>query len=175
MAKAAKQCRPLAEFFVPVSNVEESRPQSVMPTISSDNTTSENHRYQAKKDLEKMLKSKQTQLTNQDRTRHFAVLQFMNYQEQLKENHQRETRAAAALNVARCFSRGTFFSRKLITWERSWIDKGYIPEGRQGCFVKSKSWFNDEGVMLAAREYLSGAGQSEFIFGELFNYILLTF
>ena len=36
-----------------------------------------------------------------------------------------------------------------------------IPEGKQGCFQKIKSWLVDEGVELAVRGYLSGAGESK--------------
>jgi hypothetical protein len=35
------------------------------------------------------------------------------------------------------------------------MDHRRIPEGNQGCFVKSSSWFNDEGVEAAVREYIA--------------------
>ena len=66
-----------------------------------------------------------------------------------------------ALNVARCFNRGKWFAEKLISWEISWIKHRTIPKGKQGCFQKVKSWLADEGVELAVREYLSGAGESK--------------
>lgn len=66
-----------------------------------------------------------------------------------------------ALNIARSFRRGVYFARKIVTWERTWISERTIDEGRRSCFGKSKSWFEDEGVQLAIREWLSGAGESE--------------
>ena len=36
-----------------------------------------------------------------------------------------------------------------------------IPEGKQGCFQRIKSWFADEGVELAVWKHLSGAGESK--------------
>ena len=35
-----------------------------------------------------------------------------------------------------------------------------IAEGKQGCFGKTKSWFDDERVKLTVREYISGVGES---------------
>ena len=169
MAKAAEQCRPLTSTFIKVlptsasSSVKE--PGQLLaasaPAEIPSNVEGKKRRDLAKKDLEKRLKSKRTQMTKQDHTRHLAVLQFMNYQEQIQESSQQESRAIMAINVSRCFNRGNYFAKKLVTWERNWIGERYIPNGKQGCFVKSKSWFNDEGVVLAAREYLSGAGESK--------------
>ena len=53
-------------------------------------------------------------------------------------------------------------SEKLISWEISWKKSRIIPEGKQGCFQKIKSWLTDEGVELAIREYLSGAEESKY-------------
>jgi hypothetical protein len=105
-------------------------------------------------DLEKKLQSKRIGLTGQNETRHRAVLQFLRLQKYCQKG---ETRATMALNVARCFDRGRWFAEKLIGWEIKWKQTRTIPEGRQGCFQKTKSWFNDEGVELAVREYCAQA------------------
>lgn len=180
-AQAAQGCRPLVHTFVkflPISTLSHAQdsdpptsPSNEVPsqvvheekrdTEVSSNGADEKMRDAARKDLERKLKSKRTQLTKQDLSRHLAVLHFMNYQKQTLEAGRWEPRAVAALNVSRCFNRGEYFAKKLVTWEREWIKERCIPEGKQGCFAKSKSWFNDEGVMLAAREYLSGAGNSK--------------
>lgn len=161
MAEAAKGCRPLTSFFnvLPAPALASSDDTNDKETESTD-LEGKGTRDTARKELVQKLKSKRAQLTGQNLTRHLAVLQFMNYAEQMKEKDQRESRAAMALTVARCFNRGKTFSEKLVSWERGWIRERQIPEGKQGCFSKSKSWFNDEGVMLAAREYLSEAGES---------------
>ena len=48
---------------------------------------------------------------------------------------------------------------KIITWKRMWISERRIPEGMQGKKKKIVSWLNDEGVQLAVREYMAGAGE----------------
>lgn len=181
MAKAAEHCRPLTSIFtrvIPRLTSSNANEFSLLPMVTAGATPSfaeapsnieggnrsdlENKRDQAKKDLGKKLKSKGIQaVTGQYHTRHLAVLQFMNYQERIRKGGQNESRANMALNVSHCFNRGKWFAEKLVTWERMWIEDRQIPNGKQGCFAKSKSWFNDEGVMLAAREYLSGAGESK--------------
>lgn len=109
-------------------------------------------------DLERSLRSKTLGLTGQNRTRHQAVLRFLYYQRTRKGE---ETRQFMALQVARCFNRGKWFAEKLVSWEISWRKNRTIPKGKQGCFQKVKSWLSDEGVELAVREYLSGAGESK--------------
>lgn len=109
-------------------------------------------------DLEKALRSKTVNLTGQNMTRHQAVLRFLYYQ---KTRKHEETRKDMALKVARCFNRGKWFAERLVSWENSWRKSRTIPKGKQGCFQKVKSWLTDEGVELAVREYLSGAGESK--------------
>jgi hypothetical protein len=108
-------------------------------------------------DLEKKLRSKAMTLIGQNSTRHQAVLRFLYYQ---RTRQNIETRQSMALNMARCFNRGKWFAEKLVSWEISWRKDRTIPTGKQGCFQKVKSWLTDEGVELAVREYLSGAGES---------------
>jgi hypothetical protein len=115
-------------------------------------------RNDAIKALEKKIVSKKTLLTGQNLTRHRAVLAFLNLQ---ASKQLGETRIGLAHQVARCFKRGWYFARKIITWELTWIKERTIEEGKQGCWAKVKSWFNDEGVQLAVREWLAGAGESE--------------
>jgi hypothetical protein len=166
LAQAAQGSRPLAHWFVnsptPTSlNTQDSDQLACPSNEAPSHVVREEKRDAARKDLELKLKSKRTRLTKQNLSRHLAVLQFMNYQKQILEAGLWEPRAVVALNVSRCFNRGKYFAEKLITWEREWIKERCIPEGKQGCFVKAGSWFNDEGVMLTAREYLSGAGESK--------------
>ena len=63
--------------------------------------------------------------------------------------------------VARCYGKGPSFARRIITWEIEWVEGRKITEGRQGCYMKTQSWFKDEGVKQAVREWLgtrSGEG-----------------
>ena len=38
------------------------------------------------------------------------------------------------------------------------MTKRYIKERKQSCYIKSHSWFNDEGVQLAICECISSSG-----------------
>ena len=74
-----------------------------------------------------------------------------------------ETRESMSSLVARTFGKGLYFARKPIAWKHEWIEKEVIAEGKRGCVTKTRSWFNDEGVQLAAREWISGAGEGVFL------------
>jgi hypothetical protein len=88
-------------------------------------------------------------LRGQNLNQHRAVLALL-YLQRLKQLGG--TRSSMTTIVARTFNRGTYFTRKIVTWEISWLKNGFIEEGRQGCFAKTRSWFNDEDVMLHVRE-----------------------
>src|SRR3978361_110198 len=70
-----------------------------------------------------------------------------------------------ALSVARHYGRGLYLAQKIVTWERQWLEHEEIEEGRQGCFAKTRSWFDDEGVQLAVRDWISGAGDKITAYG----------
>ena len=82
---------------------------------------------------------------------HEAVLQFLRIQLNRREG---ETRESLSQIVARCFNRSGYFPQRIIRWEIEWTQTGTISESRRGCFMKSCSWFNAEGVQLAVREWL---------------------
>jgi len=108
--------------------------------------------------LEKKLRSKKTaDVLPQNIIRHQAVLCLFKVQNGRKLG---ETRQEMAQVVARCFGKGLYFAQKLVTWELQWILEGKIEEGRRGCYAKTRSWFNDEGVQIAVREWLAGMGES---------------
>ena len=46
--------------------------------------------------------------------------------------------------------------------EGTWIQERKISEGKQGCNAKVSSWFNDEGVQMAVREWCAGVGERKF-------------
>jgi len=70
-----------------------------------------------------------------------------------------------SFSVARSFGRGLYFAHKVVTWEILVLNGEKIEEGKRGCYSKTRSWFNDEGVLLAAREWISGAGENITAFG----------
>jgi hypothetical protein len=108
--------------------------------------------------LEKLLKSKKMSWLPQNLDRHRAVLGFMKYQLSRRPG---ETREEMAVSVARYHHRGVYFARKIVYWEGLFLKGEKITEGKRGCHSKTRSWFNDEGVLLAAREWIATAGESK--------------
>jgi hypothetical protein len=105
-------------------------------------------------DIDKKLNSKKMTLSPQTIVRYEAV----------KKNFHEKTvvmvgdsRRSIAYTTALSFWKGWYFVRKLVTWGLMVLRGLDIPEGEQGCFAKTRSWLNDEGVLLHAREWISGA------------------
>ncbi|RPA83521.1 hypothetical protein BJ508DRAFT_375057 [Ascobolus immersus RN42] len=117
------------------------------------------HLEEAIKSMEAKLQKKKPLLSGQNLMRHRAVLIFLNFQASLPG-----TRLALATLAAKGFRRGVYLARKIITWERQWRDSStrQIEEGKRGCHVKTRSWFNDEGVQLAARSFIQKCGPKQF-------------
>ena len=88
-------------------------------------------------------------MNRENLVRHQAVLSFLCMQEGKQLG---EARDSMSRTVARCFGKGSYFARRLITWETELITTRSISEGRRGCFTKVKSWLCDEGVLLAMLE-----------------------
>ena len=140
--------QPITKFFAPTT-----------PTLNnSPKPDSHQLRQAAIHDLQQKLKSKKSMLEGQNLTRHRAVLQLLNITQMKKDG---ETREDLSYSVARGFNRGKYFARRIIEWEGIWIRERYIPEGKQGCFAKSFSWYNDEGVQIAVREWCASTGDSK--------------
>ena len=57
----------------------------------------------------------------QNAQRHQAVLAFLKLQ---RSRQPSESRMDISLQVARCFGRGRYFARKIVTWEIAWIKEG---------------------------------------------------
>jgi hypothetical protein len=160
--KTMENCPRLTEFFRNAADAESHDAENPTATTAAMPATDRKENQEELEasiaDLERTLRSKSLGLTGQNRTRHEAVLRFLYYQRTQKRE---DTRQLMALQVARCFNRGKWFAEKLVSWEISWRKNRTIPKGKQGCFQKVKSWLTDEGVELAVREYLSGAGESK--------------
>jgi hypothetical protein len=62
------------------------------------------------------------------------------------------SRRSIAYTIGLSFGKGWCFARKLVTWEPMILRGLDIPEGKQESFAKTRSWLNDEGVLLHARE-----------------------
>jgi hypothetical protein len=99
-------------------------------------------------------------LQGQNRTRHLAVLAFWKVQI-LKQSG--ETLEDMSFLVARCYGRGIYFAWKLVISECMYLKDGKIPESRRGCYAKTQSWFNDEGIQLAVREWIAQSGEDKIL------------
>ena len=143
--------QPITRFFAPTIPRELNEPQS---HIFDQNQL----RQIAINDLEKKLNSKKTVLAGQNLTRHRAVLQLLRITQLRQEG---ETREELSYSIARSFNKGRYFARCIVEWEGMWRRERQIPEGKRGCHAKINSWFNDEGVQIAVREWCASAGDSK--------------
>ncbi|RPA71955.1 hypothetical protein BJ508DRAFT_245125 [Ascobolus immersus RN42] len=108
--------------------------------------------------IEVKMKQKKDVLEGQNLLRHRAVCVFMHLRANPPTLHNMFGNQLRKIDLAtlsaNAFGKGPYLARKIIAWEHAWRHLGIIPEGKQGCHSKSHSWFNDEGVQLAVREYL---------------------
>ena len=44
------------------------------------------------------------------------------------------------------FEKGSYMARRVLAWEIGWMKNREIPEGKRGCFAKTRSWLDDEDV-----------------------------
>lgn len=153
---AAMDARPLDQGYLLTSGPQIQK--KAMPVQFGENSLQE-QRKEAIKRMEQLLKSKKISMLPQNLERHRAVLAFLKFQQSRQRD---ETREEMAFNVARCFGRGLYFARKIISYELVFLNSQKIDEGKRGCHSKTRSWFNDEGVLLAAREWISSAGERKY-------------
>ena len=127
---------------------------AAVPTTPQLPKAEQNHieLCKARADLNRKIQSKTHRLNEQTLLRHRSVLAFLHLQINRRDDRSRKE---MAYEVAKCCGRGQYMARKIIHWEREWIHHRRISEGNKGCFVKSSSWFNDEGVEAAVREYIA--------------------
>ena len=78
-----------------------------------------------------------------------------------REKSPEKSRKDVALQVANSFNRGEHTARKILIWEQQWVIKREIEPTRCTASVNAVSMLEDNGVLLAAREYISGAGESK--------------
>lgn len=150
LANAAKtHSQPITSFF---SSPSLTSSQGSTPASE----TKDELRQAAITDLEKKLRSKKTALNGQSLRRHRAVLALLLTTQSRRHG---ETREELSYQISRSYGKGIYFARKLVEWEGTWIRDREIPEGVQGCYAKTSSWFNDEGVQMAVREWCAGAGE----------------
>ena len=79
-----------------------------------------------------------------------------------------------ALGIANSHGRGMHTARMMIQWELQWIEGREISRGQQGGGDgRIVTWFEDEGVLLAAREYIMRTGESKYTYSFLSALLIL--
>ena len=84
--------------------------------------------------------------------RHLLVLNFLWIQQQRK-NFPGLNRRRLAETVAASNKRGSKTARKIIQWEKSWVEQRTIPERKSKNMTCSTSWMNEEDIACAARDF----------------------
>lgn len=117
----------------------------------------EDARKESLEELKEHLRKTENKMRPDLKTRCRAVLAFMNLSAQ-----QKKPRKELALVIAQSLGRGPYFAEQLIKYEKSWVSTRTIPETQKGSANKARSWLEDEGVMLAARDHIAFRGTGEY-------------
>lgn len=102
-------------------------------------------------DMKKVLRSKVYCPEGQNLVRYQQVEQFMNME---KRNPGRK-REQSAIHIANGFRGGKKLANRIMQREREWVRRRYITSGLQGRTGKVRSMLEDEGTLVAVREYIS--------------------
>lgn len=124
-------------------------------------------------DLVHLLKSKPAQIkkyghilypeSDFDR-RHRMVRSFL-YRQKEKDRScgsSSERRREMATSVAKDYNRQGYTGRKIVKWEREWVQKRKIPESKAGKHKKSRSWLDDEATLCAIRDFTKTQGDGRY-------------
>ena len=138
------------------------------PRNDQDDGLGEQERQRALKDLEMLLNSKREQIRKYGRMlvhegdfyrRHCMVRNFMYMQKERNESGRVQSRQKMAEMVAITFDRRQHTGRKIVTWERQWIEGGKIPESKAGKHRARLSWLEDEGILCGIRDFAKSQGE----------------
>lgn len=146
MAKAAETIQPLSKWF------------GSQAPVKKDDMNVNAKRERAVEDMNKVLKSKNNGLLGSDLKRHQIVLELMNA---TLTNKRRRSREDIAVGIAEGYQRGPYLAEIMIRWERSWVETRTISSDGRGRKSALRNWLNDEGTLLAVRDYISKANHSK--------------
>jgi hypothetical protein len=76
-------------------------------------------------------------------------------------NYLKESRKQMANTVAATFNRNGHVVRKLLQWEKCWMDSRTIPKSKAGKHKAGLSWLEDEGILCAVRDFVKTEGESK--------------
>jgi hypothetical protein len=139
------------------------------PSVRKAEVSRSEKRRLALEDLQKLLKCKTLQTKKYGHVlfpesdfyrRHCMVKSFLYLQQ--NSNYLKEVRKKMATTVAATFNRHGHVARKLLHWEKSWIDSRAIPKGKAGKHRAGLSWLEDEGILCAVRDFAKAEGEGEY-------------
>jgi hypothetical protein len=112
---------------------------------------------------EQQIKYKKLLIPGKDfHRRHLMVLSFLELQQRKDESISANRRRGLATIVAKNYGRGTTTGRKIVQWEKSWIESRTIPEGKAGGKQHGVSWMDDEEILLATQQFIKSQGEGWF-------------
>jgi hypothetical protein len=160
-ARIASTCYSIADMFM-TPPLERRRASSPLTVSNNDRTES---RRQARKDIEDLLRLK-TKMKEKFGTERPHGATFHRYELVrsffwAEQNSPYLSRKELALQVAHSFNRGGHTARKILIWEKQWVMNREIEPHKHSSSSGLVSLLDDEGVLLATREYISGAGDSK--------------
>ena len=96
--------------------------------------------------------------------RHQMVQSFLWMQLKKEKDNPNLDRQGLAQIVANSFNRRAYTGRKIIQWERSWVNNRTIPCTKAGKHRHIVSWMEDEDLILSVKEWSRKSGESKLIF-----------
>ena len=93
--------------------------------------------------------------------RHKMVQSFLWMQLNKEKNNPGLNRQSLAQLVAQSFNRRACTGRKIIQWERSWMNSRTIPGTKAGTNKHILSWMEDEDLVLSVKEWSKNIGESK--------------
>ena len=148
---------------------------AVRPRNDQDHRQGEQEslRQRALKDLEVLLNLKREQIKKYGHMldhggdlyrRHCMVRNFMYLQNERRKSGRIQSRQEMAEVVAITFNCRKHTGRKIITWEKQWIDNGKIPESKAGKHKGRLSWLEDEGILCGVRDFAKSQGEGQILY-----------
>jgi hypothetical protein len=151
---------------VPLKDVEHGKAKTSVNTCRMKADA----RHEALQDLKRFLglkgeqKRKYGKVLNPGKNlhcRHLMVASFLMLQQRKHEFQDRSRRGLATM-VAKTYGRGLHTGRNIVRWERSWVERRTIPEGKAGKHKHNISWMDDEDVLLAVQQFVRSQGEGQF-------------
>jgi ABC-type ATPase with predicted acetyltransferase domain len=67
-----------------------------------------------------------------------------------------------AIAVAKDYNRREYTGRKIVKWEKEWVQNRRIPESKAGKHKVSLSLLDDEATLCAIRDFMKTQGEGRY-------------